>query len=100
MTHLVELLYPRSAPDGIEVCVQDEAGFRIHKMSHGKAFNLAMRILGLLRWPIVPTQPVDRRPGLGDHGIEAGLPNRDTVVYESSVGWLSQNQPARSGDEA
>ena len=52
---LVELFYARPAPNGIEICVQDDAGYRVHFLSHTQALHLGQSIISLIEFK--PVQP-------------------------------------------
>jgi hypothetical protein len=47
---LVPLFYARPATDGIEICIQDAAGYRVHFMSYERAFRLAVSILSRVKF--------------------------------------------------
>ena len=50
MSDLVELLYARPGDECVEVCVQDDAGYRIHSLPYTRALNLARSILNLVKF--------------------------------------------------
>lgn len=50
MSKLVELLYARPGDECVEVCVQDDAGYRIHSLPYTRALNLARSILNLVKF--------------------------------------------------
>jgi hypothetical protein len=48
MTDAVELFYARPAVNGIDICIQDDAGFRVHFLSHSQALHLGQSIISLI----------------------------------------------------
>ena len=50
MSKAVKLLYARPGDECVEVCVQDDAGYRIHSLPYTRAFNLARSILNLVKF--------------------------------------------------
>ena len=61
MTDAVELFYARPAVGGIEICVQDDLGYRIHFISYEKAFHLGREIIDLVVY-----QPSKQSDGIPD----------------------------------
>ena len=57
MSDVVELFYARPAPNGIEICVQDDAGYRVHFLSHTQALHLGQSIISLIEFKPVQPQP-------------------------------------------